>query len=157
MAEKLGIISSFEPLKKGEQFDEFPLHLTLMTWFSMPHRATFIHQLQNFATRYEPQVIVGGEEDLFGTEKDIRVRKLGKAGSLYAMHGELLEMVTRLGGEVWSGGYVGKNYVPHVTYQGDSGLDEGEEARIDRLQVIASDELGPKTVIANLGLLKGRK
>ena len=156
MAEKLGIISSLEPLKKDDQFEEFPLHVTLMTWFDMPHREAFIAHLQNFAVRHSPQKVVGGAEAMFGIDNDIRVRKLGRIGSLQAMHDELLVMLTKLDGEVWPGGFVSDNYVPHVTYQGENGLLEGEEAVLDRIQLIAGDEVSPRTVIADLGLLKDR-
>lgn len=157
MAEKLGIISSLEPLKKGDEFSEFPLHVTLMTWFDMSHKEAFTHQLQNFAARNATQAVIGGEEAMFGPNNDIRVRKLGTAGSLYAMHVDLLDMVTKLDGKVWSGGYVGEDYIPHVTYQGDHGLEEGDVARLSHIQLISGDETGPRTVLANLGLLKGTR
>lgn len=157
MAEKFGVIASLEPLKKGDQFEDFPLHVTLMTWFDMPREHVFLNQLQNFAHRYGSQAIEGGDEAMFGPEGNIRVRKLGRSGALHAMHDELHSMIVKLEGEVWSGGYVGEDYIPHVTYRGDKGLEKGEPAVLERIQLIRGDEKGPRYVVSDLGLLKDRE
>lgn len=157
MAEKFGIISSLDPIKKGDQFEQFPLHVTLMTWFDMPQERAFINKLQNFAHEYGPQTVEGGDEAMFGVNADVRVRKLGRAGSLYAMHDDLHKMITDLGGEIWYGGFVKSDYLPHVTFQGDRGIEAGEQCILDRFQLIRGDETGPRTVVADLGFLKGRE
>lgn len=156
MAEKFGIIASLEPLKKGDEFEQFPVHVTLMTWFSMPRERVFMNKLQNFAYTYGPQEIAGGDEAMFGKEADIRVRKLGRSGALYAMHADLLAMIRGLDGEVWSGGFVGDDYIPHVTYQEGRGLSEGEAVTLSRIQLISGDETGPRRVVADFGLVKDR-
>ena len=154
MAEKYGVISSLEPLKKGDTFEVFPLHVTLMTWFDIPNEAVFLNQLYNFAHRFSSQNVVGGQEAQFGVNNDVRVRTLGRAGSLHAMHEELFDMIKTQNGEVWHGGFVGADYVPHVTYQNNRGLEQDEAANLDRIQLIRGDETGPRLVVADLGLRK---
>lgn len=157
MAEKFGIISSLDPIKKGDQFEQFPLHVTLMTWFDMPNERAFMNKLQNFAHEYGPQAVEGGDEALFGINGDVRVRKLGRVGSLYAIHDDLHEIIIGLGGEIWSGGFVKDDYLPHVTFQDDRGIELGEQLILDRFQVIRGDEIGPRTVVVDLGFLKERE
>ncbi len=157
MAEKLTIISSFEQHQKGEVFEQFPLHITLLPWFDVPYRQSLLHSVQNFATRQSPQRVEAAGEAMFGPNEDIRVRLLGRVGSLHAMHEELLEIVSRQHGEILTPEFVDKKYVPHVTYQGDYGLEEGEVRTIDRLQVVSGDMTGPRKVVADLGLSKGKR
>lgn len=154
MAEKLGVFASLEPLKKGDQFDKFPLHVTLMPWFDMPHERSFINYIQNLAAHTAPVEIEGGEEALFGPDKEVRVRKLARAGTLYAMHNTLHTTVKKLDGTVRESSYVGEAYVPNVTYQCDRGLDEGEKLILDRIQLIRGATDGPRSVVADLGLSK---
>lgn len=157
MAEKLTIISSFEQHQKGEQFEQFPLHVTLLPWFDVPYRQSLVNSVQNFATRQSPQEVKATDEALFGPNEDVRVRLLGRVGSLHAMHEELLEIVATQRGEVLNPEFIGDKYAPHVTYQGEQGLEENETRVISRLQIVSGDSIGPRTIIADLGFSKGKR
>lgn len=163
MAEKLTIVGSLEPkklYKKGDTFEgEWPLHVTMMPWFTLKGDRTDFEQSVGDAMQYfGPQEIVGGKEDMFGPDHDIRVRLLKNMGRLAGMHDVIMANVKKQEGRfrLESLHHVGDGYVPHATYQGEYGLEHGERAKFDRLQLVRGDISGPRTVISSFPLL-GKK
>lgn len=147
MAEKLVLVSSLEPLKKGDRFETWPLHVTILQWFSLPREfePAFVNALANQAHATKPPVAVGDVEAMFGPEHDVRVRTLRSMGALAALHARVYETARRFDGIVDSP-YVLRDYRPHVTYQGERGIAEGETVRLTAMQLIRGDVGGPRTI-----------
>jgi len=147
MAEKFVLVSTLDSLEKGEQFTLWPLHVTVMPWFSMPdgNRQAFKNTLTNRLHDVAPIVARGDAEALFGLTKDVPVRTLHSMGALASLHALALEVVERFDGAVDSP-YVGSNYIPHITNQNGEGIEEGQEVRFDAVQLIRGDVNGLRTV-----------
>ena len=157
MAEKFTLISSLEPLKVGDSFEQWPLHVTAMPWFSLPEGrlAPFDNSLRNKMHNYKPMQLTGKKEALFGPEADVRVRTLGDLGSFALMHEALRTLVSDHGGET-TAPYVGDAFVPHVTFQGEKGIDEGKVITLGGLQLISGDVTGPREVRKQYRFMKGQ-
>ncbi len=147
MAEKFVLISALEPLERGDQFEQWPLHVTIVPWFALPkeREQAFLNALVNRVYGKSSFVTTGGDEALFGPDKDVRVRKLRRIGALAALHNIALGAVHDFDGVV-DGGYVGRDYVPHVTYQGERGIEEGQELELSAMQLVRGDVDGSRTV-----------
>ncbi len=158
MAEKFGIISSLEPLKKGDTFEEWPLHVTIMTWFSLPERqfGAYDNMLKNMMHEYAPMTVVGQDKEQFGPEENVPVRILGRVGVLSKLHSQILPIIDRVGGEIiqQNQGYVGDAYRPHVTDQPHGTFAEDETAILRGMQLISGDIDGPRHVRATYNFLK---
>ena len=149
------LIFSLEPLKTGDQFDAWPLHLTLQRWFSLPqHRQPFINAMANLAHDTEPIVITGGKEADFDEQGTTHVRRVLGSCALQMLHSKTTELITRFDG-VPATRWSGEDYAPHVTFQNGKGLAEGEEIILTGLHLIRRDEKFHKTVEATFRLDKG--
>ncbi len=162
MAEKLTIVGSLEPerlYEKGDKFEgEWPLHVTLMPWFSLNgSQPAFEHATGQAVQRFGVQEIVGGKEALFGED---RVRLLGRVANLAGIHYLIMANLARQDGNFETDDdlrHVGDDYVPYV-----KGLDKSETASFDRLQLVKrvmdreGKDTGVRTVINSFPLL-GKK
>ena len=158
MAEKLFLASSLEPLHKGDQFKDWPLHVTVVPWFQVNLYRAFENALGNKIHSLSPVQItgsseivplrtVGGDEALFGPEEDVRVRKLRDIGALASLHDTLLSMIERFDGQLEDTTYTGTHYVPHVTFLEDGrGIEEGERVELPGMQLISKGPESVKTV-----------
>lgn len=146
-SDKYVLVSTLEPVEKGMEFTKWPLHVTLVPWFTLPDGSfrAFDNALQNRIHNFRVQEPVGDKLELFGPNKDIRVRTLRKIGELASMHRDLAESIEQVGGalhDVW----VKDLYQPHVTYTEDQGVDEGEKISLTNLNLIWGDINGNRRV-----------
>jgi len=153
MAEKLVLVSALETLNKGQQFTEWPLHVTILPWFGLPkdREQAFDNALTNRVYKVAPVFTVGGEVALFGPNKDVQVRKLRSIGTLASLHNLVLETVRGFDGTIDSP-YIERNYEPHVTFRNEQGISEGQELKLATLQLIRGDTTGLRTVERNFYL-----
>jgi 2'-5' RNA ligase len=157
MAEKFVLASTLEPLKTGDQFETWPLHVTIMQWFTIPENrfAPFDNSLKNRMHDFAPTVIEGDQVEWFGPENDVRVRVLKNIGALASLHSAVLDTISNHGGTIYSE-YIGEYFRPHVTFQGEEGLEENEKRDIRGMHLIRGDVTGPRTVIKQYPFLKGQ-
>ena len=157
MSEKFTLISSLDDIKVGDQFEQWPLHVTVMPWFSLPEGrlAPFDNRLRNMMHNYKPMTMTGKQEAMFGPESDVRVRVVGDLGAFAVMHEAMRVLVNDNDGEVLSP-YVGDAFVPHITFQGEQGIDEGQVFTLSGLQLIAGDATGPREVRKQYRFMKGQ-
>lgn len=155
MAEKYLLTSTFEEIRRGQEFEgQLPPHVTLVGWFEVPHPRALENRVQNYAARLSPVEVTGEGEALFGPEEDVRVRLVtARLGRLSVVHAQLLDAVTRTGGQVLRPEWSGEGYRPHVTFVDGVGLGEGESQILSRIELIEQrNNSDAKTVLASLPL-----
>lgn len=147
MAEKFVLVSALETLNKGDVFVEWPLHVTILPWFTLPteRQRAFENALTNRTHDVASIHTIGGEEAFFGPRQDARVRKLRRIGALASLHQLALETVRSFDGSV-DDPYIERNYEPHVTFQDEKGIEEGQEVTLTALQLVRGEEAGRRTV-----------
>jgi hypothetical protein len=150
-------VSSLMPMEKGDEITgEWPLHVTVVPWFSIPERydGAFSTSVTNLMHSIHPITIHGGDERHFGEENDIRVRTVTSMGGLALLHDKLVEIITRYDGEIFSSWIQGREgYEPHVTATDSDELDDCEQRTLTHLQRVRK-EAGRKVVVASLPFLK---
>ena len=105
---ELLITSSLGPIEEGQVFSEgLPRHVTIWQYFQLPdfHRQAFIEEASEAIEGFSPLEIIGGQEDRFGPNNDVRVRRIetiGKGATLITLHTVLGEMIQRHEGTVRS-------------------------------------------------------
>lgn len=159
MSEKFTLISSLEPLKVGDEYELWPLHVTAMPWFSLPEDslAPFDNTLRNLMHDFEPMTLVGDDEAMFGPEdaREVRVRTLRKIGAFAKLHASIQEVLRQYGGETISP-FVGDLFIPHVTFQGQSGIEQDEEITLEGLNLVSGDIEGARRVRKQYRFMKGQ-
>jgi hypothetical protein len=137
-----------EPKKVGETFTRWPLHVTIIPWFQVTaDEAEFERLLQEQL----------GEIPAFGA----KVRYPRKFGFRQAnvllknqwqpIHDAALACVSQAAKSTVRFRFVGRWYSPHVTYQGEEHLQEGDIFWCDRVYII-EQKVEHKEVVAALEL-----
>lgn len=157
MAEKLVLISSLENLEKGDDFDEWPLHVTIMPWFTVPKELerSFINAMENRMYETRPLKVVGDTDEYFGPAKTVHVRTLRNIGALASLHSRTLETLTRSGGIVDSP-YIQEYFRPHITYQNGHSIKENQEVELTHMQLLRGDTQGARRVEKVFSFLKDK-
>lgn len=132
-----------EPLHKGAEFTAWPLHLTIIPWFSGTDNGA-VKAIKTVVRQTQPFTVKAGGKDFFGPKKDKPVRLMQHSSGLYELHNDLLDGLSEHGFVLASASYTGKDYRPHVTDKHNSGLETGMRLLIDRVELIEAHESQPR-------------
>lgn len=132
---ELTIIGSIDPIKKGDTFTDWPLHVTVLPRVSvvLDSLIEFNAVVQKQVDVYDNLTIVGHERALYGLANDMLVREV-KSEGLELLHYDLIDALAEH--NIPTQPYVSNNYSPHVTNIGDRGLSFGESFQLDILHLI---------------------
>ncbi len=146
-SDKFVLVASLDPLEKGDEFTRWPLHVTLLPWFTIPddRMQAFDNSVKSRVHTYEAQYPAGDTLEMFGPEKNVPVRTLKNIGRLAHMHRELVECVERVNGTFYDS-WIKDNFRPHLTFQKDKGIDEDELIALTHLELIWGDIHGNRRV-----------
>lgn len=124
----------------GSYFDRsrWPLHLTLMQWFTPRGGLQALRQELSLAARnIAPVVVTVGKEALFGPDATIPVNVIADQAPVRHLHMVLLGVLRQLGLQVNDAQWVGEGYTAHVTQQGDERrAREGQKLCIDGFHIV---------------------
>ena len=116
--------------------DEWPLHLTLVSNFTLMHAIGDLKRVVKVvADSGRPVSVRGGAEAMFGPHANIPVR-LVESDDAVSIHQKLL---TALDGliDLVEPDYAGNGFRPHVTARGADQLGSGESRTLDSLSLVA--------------------
>jgi hypothetical protein len=103
------------PERVGEEFLNWPLHMTVVPWFLVPGDIQeFIDRLRVSLEKIPAFSIQPGQETLFGHY----LVSLIESDDMIALHQKLLEILASLGINFTARDrYIGENYRPHISHQ----------------------------------------
>jgi 2'-5' RNA ligase len=117
------VVCMRQAIAVGTRFTQWPLHLTLVPWFTAPDIETVQAALEPVLRLTSPFTVDVGDRAYFGQRK-LPVKLLKPSPQLHALHGLLLSKLEEQGWPI-TGRYTGQHYKPHITQK--AGLDaEGE-------------------------------
>lgn len=93
----------------------WPLHITLVPWFSAADEAVVDESLEAVAAKYQPFTATVGEITHFGAQNEVVVNIIEDNSSLDTLHGDVYKTLTDLQVVFVSEQYVGKQYRAHIT------------------------------------------
>jgi 2'-5' RNA ligase len=157
MAEKLILVGAVEEMKPFQDQD-WPLHVTVMPWFSVSdrHSESFIEALEHRASQEKsPLQLFGDEIEYFGSDRSIKVRTLRNISRIAQLHNDLLSLIARDYAGIVDSPYIGSQYRAHVTEQaGGKKIEKDQEIILENLQLVRGDVSGPRIVEHTFGLAK---
>lgn len=155
-------MTTIDPVRVGAEFERLPLHITVVPpFYPMASRTEQLRgELEQKIADIGQFRVMGIEEDNFGPNHDIRVRKLG-GSLLYLVHDKLLPIAKKFDRnmDLKNSGFI--NYDPHVTFINDKCIDLGERIEVSRLtlaqrplpednwQILDNFPLKPRTTDVN--------
>lgn len=146
------VCALLEPLEPGDRFEAWPLHVTVIPWFRFEDSSERVAKgLWRAYTHVRPFSAKVGSEISLGPNKDRTARVLEPASF------PELERLTRTyfhKKRAWLVDETTKarrDYLPHITYQGDDGPRQGDVVHCGRLYII--EQYGEyKEVVAKIPL-----
>ncbi len=147
------LVHILEPVKIGLRFTSWPLHITLLPWFSASDYDELQKQLKKLLISHQKFSVETGERAYFGYQGKLPVTLIEPNDKLQQLHEELLKLVEA---NNWNleGRYVGSQYRPHVTQQ--VGKDaEDSPVVIDKVTIVEKLAQGYRQVVGDVGLGNG--
>lgn len=139
---ELLITSSLDQIGEGQVFEHgLPRHVTIWQYFNLPdfHLNKFIAAVGNSLEAFSPLEIVGAEEDEFGPNNDVRVRRvksLGRGATLEGLHAVLGSVIEQYDGTILEPKWAYEGYNPHITYVDGRALDKDERDILTTVELI---------------------
>ncbi len=124
-----------EPAPAGE-FTVWPLHITIVPWFTVSEKTKLDEVLSKVAARHEAFLVSAGRKEVFGKKDKLAVNLINDSGELHRLHWEVFHSLEKNGFLVHQKTHLGEKYKPHVTHQGKKHLKENEELVIDRFSLV---------------------
>lgn len=144
------LVAMLEPQKVGHRFSEWPLHITVIPWFSAPNIEVVERLCTEVVADVAPFSVQVLERAYFGSRK-LPVKLIEKHPKLLGVHNNLLTAVQRNNWEL-QGRYTGPHYKPHVTKH--VGKDAKDEVVIDAIYIVERLEQGYRRIAGKV-LLHG--
>lgn len=138
-----------DPVKVGQRFTLWPLHVTLLPWFEAPDGKAVEACVRVATNSTRPCSVSTTERGYYGLKGNLPVMKLEITSQLQTLHKTLLSAVEEQGWEV-KGRYIGNNYTPHITQKAGRGF-EGE-LNIDTIHIAEAQSQGYRQIIAEVKL-----
>ena len=139
------------PGYKGEydSFKQWPDHITIVPPAQGSYTDVLNEKLEKICSEVAPIRAVAGKEDLFGENKNMRVRAVRNSIALTAFRYCLVAEIEKMGHKV-SDGFP---FNPHISgNNGEIDITEGEILTIDHLTVVSYGNECDKRIIHNLML-----
>jgi 2'-5' RNA ligase len=137
-----------EPIVIGTRFTSWPLHITLMPWFTAPDLETIESVLRPVVSLLSPFSVEVGERDYFGQRK-LPVKLFKPSPQLHALHGLLLSKFEEQGWPI-IGRYTGQHFKPHVTQK--AGMDAEGKLLIDAIYIAQAMPQNYRQIVARMEL-----
>lgn len=132
----------------GERFTMWPLHMTILPWFSAPNIETVIAHTRDVVVNLKPFKVQVGQRAYFGQRK-LPVKLIDNSHELQDLHERLLGMVNDNGWEI-KGRYTGPNFRPHVTQK--AGRDAGGELLINKIHIAEAQPQNYREIVGTIDL-----
>lgn len=115
---------------------EWPLHVTVAPWFTVPDESKFIQFLENHLQSEQGFEAVMGEDAAFGASGEIPVTLVQNRQPFGLLHNYVLEAIYDHGGEMLVNTWIRENYRPHVTHHGANRLFPGDVFMVQSLTLV---------------------
>lgn len=139
---ELIIVACLDPIHETV-IQKIPRHLTVVPWFSVDEARVpdMSHELAVTVSSLPPLDLIGEDEDRFGPQNDVLVRRVGSRAILGELHKTLLYIIDNHGAHIRSPEYAGEGYNPHVSKQADGYIDHGERIVLKTMQLMMAVDL----------------
>lgn len=143
------VVYMVDTVEVGERFTRWPLHMTILPWFTADSLNAVLEVLQPVVRQHQPFTVEVGERAFYGQIKKLPVKLIVNNEQLQALHTDVLGAVTGAGWPL-QGRYTGANYSPHVTQK--AGRDAEGVLTINAVHIAEALPQGYRTIVSKLDL-----
>jgi 2'-5' RNA ligase len=133
------VVVMVEPAS-NEEFEIWPLHITLVPWFPCNDEQRLDETLQKIAGRHKEFKVRAGKLEQWGKKEKFEVQKIEDEGLLHKLHWDVFRKLENNGFPIHQKDFLGEKYTPHLTlrnrYQKSHALAEGTELKIKNFTLV---------------------
>ena len=146
-----------EPVSVGQEFIDWPLHITVVPWFPCHDDNKLDALLMEIAKSHRPFKAKVGKLEKFGPKRDVPVNLVKRNRRLNNLHNDVLDVLEKNDMSIHQKNFVGNGYQAHITHQKHAKKQKGDKLRIDSLTLIKQIRLKKtgtmvKTIVKNYEL-----
>lgn len=137
-----------EPAEVGMQFTRWPLHMTIVPWFTAENLNDVENAISPTVARHEPFALKVGERAYYGIKK-LAVKLVVNTPKLQQLHDDIQDTIIK---EKWplNGRFTGVNFSPHVTQK--DGRDADGIIIVDKLYIAEALPQGYRKLVSVMEL-----
>jgi 2'-5' RNA ligase len=126
-----------EDVSLGQSFlrSRWPLHITVVPWFLCEDTDALDAALIQVVSPTRPFSVRVGDEEMFGSKKNIKVNVIDPDPQLSKLHDQLLSVINNLGRLDSDQQFVGESYRAHITHSGERHIAKGRDIMIDSIHL----------------------
>ena len=125
-----------EPVTVGQEFIDWPLHITIVPWFPCDDAEKLDSILADVAKTHAGFLVEVGEIEKFGPKKDIKVNLVKDSPELDKLHWTIFNILEKNNFGIHQKEYVGDGYKPHITHQPHGQKSKDEKLKIETFTLV---------------------
>lgn len=134
------VVVMLEPVPAGEEFEVWPMHITIVPWFPCGDPERLDTVLTEVASRHSTLEVKAGKIEEWGHDEKFKVMKIDDTGRLHTLHWDVLHSLEKNGFSIHQKDYLGEKYRPHVTLRNRKAnadkYSRGETITIGRITLV---------------------
>jgi 2'-5' RNA ligase len=132
------VVIPVDPIEKGKQFIDWPLHITIVPWFAVADERSqeLDYLLSEVAQRHNSLEAKVGQIALLGSNNVPPVALILPNSKLNDLHNDVLNSLETNGFMIHQKAYTGSKYRPHITTQNGHNIPAGTVLNIDSFSLI---------------------
>jgi len=119
-----------EPVSMGQEFIDWPLHITIVPWFPCGDAKKLDRILTDAAGTQAGFSLEVGKIEKFGPKKNIKVNLMKESPMLDKLHWNIFNVLEKNSFGIHQKEYVGDGYRPHITYQPHGHSSPGDQFQV---------------------------
>ncbi|MBX4197132.1 2'-5' RNA ligase family protein [Candidatus Saccharibacteria bacterium] len=109
------VVLMLEPMPDGEEFEVWPMHITIVPWFPCDDEDRLNETLAKVTQKHRAFEVKAGKIEEWGGRERFKVLKIEDDGALYRLHRDIFKNLEKNGFPIHQKEYMGEKYAPHVT------------------------------------------
>jgi len=130
------VVVMLEPMPLDQEFEEWPLHITLVPWFPAKDKSKLDDLLAKIAGEHPKLKVTAGKKDIWGKRNQFEVNLINDPGGLHRLHWDVYHTLERNGFPIHQKEHLGDKYRPHFIYHPDNSVKKGDELSISKFALI---------------------
>jgi 2'-5' RNA ligase len=134
-----------ELMPAGQEFEIWPMHITIVPWFPCDDAEKLGKVLSQVASKHSPFEVKAGKITQWGGKDKFKVLKIDGDWRLLSLHWDVFNSLEKSGYPVHQKDYTGEKYTPHVTLRNsladEKKYERGEVIDIDRFTLVKQERL----------------
>lgn len=140
------VVIMLDHMPKGEEFEIWVRHITIVPWFPVDDTKRLDEILQNVAQRHKKFSVKAGPVEVWGRRKEkYEVQKIENDWRLQSLHLDIFSSLEKNGFPIHQKDFMDDKYDPHIALrnrlQSGNAMSEGQEIQIGGFTLVSQSRL----------------